>query len=553
MTISRHFSKRFIFRLPGFYGGATGILFLLLLGIGSAVAQDSLKQQTIDIFSSYQPKLKEAVKLNLTTNPPELDSSRPRMTYEIPALNLYFEYQPVPLRPLAMGSDTLPGLLNNFIKGGIGNYSTPLLQLGLGSDRNSDYSYGVYFSHLSSKGQIQNQAFSNDELTLHGKYFHNGIQFDGGLEYVRQGINYYGYNHDSLKYSASDVGQVYNNFSVNVGLRNDTVNTLGINYAPALTLTRFFDSHEHSESTFYLNAPIEKTIADGISISASLIGDYSNYSDPTQSIANNVSAIHPALNIVKTGFTLHAGLNPTWSINKFYLLPDIVNETNLIKDEVILSSGWISYIVKNSFQHMAEENPFINGYSTPQNTRVEEKYTGIKGTINNHFNYNTKFSLVTYSNLPLFVNDSQDGKTFYPRYESQLTAYQLHGEVGYVSEEGFQAKFSLDWFDYLKQQTEKQPWGLVPFRAEFSVQYELFKNFRLTSDAFIMSGSYYLQKSKSGKTPGAVDMNAGVSYQISKNFGLWFNANNIFSSNYQRWHNYPALGSNLIGGILIKF
>ena len=111
----------------------------------------------------------------------------------------------------------------------------------------------------------------------------------------------------------------------------------------------------------------------------------------------------------------------------------------------------------------------------------------------------------------------------------------------------------MDWFDYLKQQTERKPWGLVPFRMEFSLEDELFRNFRVTADAFILSGSYYLQKGKSGKTPGAFDMNVGVSYQISKNFGLWVNANNIFNSNYQRWHNYPALGSNLIGGLLIKF
>ncbi|HUX84557.1 MAG TPA: TonB-dependent receptor [Chitinophagaceae bacterium] len=134
-----------------------------------------------------------------------------------------------------------------------------------------------------------------------------------------------------------------------------------------------------------------------------------------------------------------------------------------------------------------------------------------------------------------------------------MTAYQLHGEIGYISEESFQARFSMDWFDYLKQQTERKPWGLVPFRMEFSLEDELFRNFRVTADAFILSGSYYLQKGKSGKTPGAFDMNVGVSYQISKNFGLWVNANNIFNSNYQRWHNYPALGSNLIGGLLIKF
>ncbi|HUX84558.1 MAG TPA: hypothetical protein VMV20_04955 [Chitinophagaceae bacterium] len=346
-------------------------LALTLFSAFQAFGQDSLKQQTIDIFSSYQPKLREAAKLNLNATLPGLDTTRPRLTYDIPALNLYFEYQPVPLRPLAMGRDTLPNLLNNFIKAGFGTYSTPLLQIGLGSGRSGDYHYGAYFSHLSSVGKIQNQDFSNDELTLHGDYSHNGILYDAGLKFKRQGINYYGYNHDSLKFSSGQVSQVYNDFEITAGLSNDTENVYGLDFSPRLTLSHFFDSHLRSESTFYLRAPVEKKIADGISISATLIGDYSNYMDPGQSLSNDVTAVHPALNIVKPGFTLHAGLNPTWSLEKFYLLPDIVNETNLIKDEVILSSGWVSYIEKNSFQHLAAENPFIGGYSTPENTRVE--------------------------------------------------------------------------------------------------------------------------------------------------------------------------------------
>jgi len=529
------------------------LALVIYSSVRQASGQDSLKQQTIDIYSSYQPSLRQAAKLNLTANLPALDTSNLPLTYHIPPLNLYFTYQPLPLRPLAMGGDTLKALQDNFIKAGFGTFSTPLLQLGLGSGRTNQYNYGVYFSHLSSQGKIEYQDFSSDNLTLHGQYFNKGIEFDGGLQYDRQAVNYYGYNHDSLKLSSADVQQVYNNFSVTVGLNNDSANAAGLNFSPQLTLTHFFDTRQHNESTFYLKAPIEKEIADGFSLSAIFIADYSNYSDPTQSFSNNLTAIHPALNIVKPGFTLHAGLNPTWSINKFYLLPDIVNETNLIKNRIILSSGWISYIHKNSFQNLANENPYIDGYSNPENTRIEEKYTGIKGTVSKHFNYNTKFSYITYSGLPLLVNDSLDGKTFVPRYESQLTAYQLHGEIGYMSEETFQARFSMDWYDYLSQQTQREPWGLVPFQAELYLDYELFKHFRINAEAFAMSGSYFMQNGKSGKTPGAVDMNAGVSYQIGKNFGLWFNANNIFNSKYQRWHDYPALGRNLIGGLLIKF
>ena len=108
-------------------------------------AQDkNLKQETIDIISNYRPKLRDAAKLNLTASLPASDTSHARLTYQVPAINLSFLYQPVPLKPLALGKDTLATLQNNFIKAGFGNYSTPLIQAGFGSGRHEKYNFGIY-------------------------------------------------------------------------------------------------------------------------------------------------------------------------------------------------------------------------------------------------------------------------------------------------------------------------------------------------------------------------------------------------------------------------
>jgi hypothetical protein len=264
-------------------------------------------------------------------------------------------------------------------------------------------------------------------------------------------------------------------------------------------------------------------------------------------------SIHPALLISKPGFVLRAGLNPTWSKNKFFLLPDIVNETNLIKDKLILSSGWISYVVKNSFQHIAGENPFVYEYPDLLNTRVEEKYTGIKGTIDNHFTYNTKFAFVEYNNQPLFLNDSLYGNKFNILNEENLKAYHLHGELGYIEEEKFQFKLSGDWFNYFKETTAEKPWGLVPFQASLYMQYIIAKRFKLHADAFILSGSFYQDNGDDFKTNGAFDVSAGASYEISKNFGIWINANNLLMWVFVGWVFFGCVGVFVVGGLVFKF
>jgi hypothetical protein len=523
----------------------------------AAVAQQdsTLQQQTIDIYNVYQPTLRAAAKLNLTGALPRLDTTRPRMVYSVPAQNLNFSYRPVPLRPLAMGMDTaMAEGYNNFVKAGFGNYSTPLIQLGLSSGKSQPFQYGLLFSHISSQGDLDNQNYSQDKIAAYGQYFSPSLALHGMLSYHRHGIRYYGYDHDTTRLSKDDVKQAYNTISATLGLSNIRENALKLNYQPELTMSFFSDIHQRKESTFRIFAPFQRQIVKDIDLVADFLGDFSTYTDKTHTFNQNVMAIHPAVEISKPRFVLHAGINPTWTNDKFFLLPDIVNETGLIENKLILSSGWVSYFRKNSYQNLVSDNPFLGDYTAPLNTRVEEKYTGIKGAINSHFTYNTKFAFVEYSNQPLFVSDSLWGNKFKTVDEEELKAYQLHVEIGYVNEEKFQLKLSGDWFNYFKETTEVKPWGMRPFSANLSGQYTFARKFQLSADLFALSGSFYPDAlGQSHKTKGAFDLNAGARYQINDQFNLWLNGNNLFNSHYERWHNYPSLGLQVLGGIMIKF
>lgn len=530
---------------------------LAALPLGAFAQKDSLKQETIDIISKYQPKLRDAAKLNLTASLPALDTARPRLGYQVPALNLYFMYQPVPIKPLALGRDTSALYLqNNFVKLGYGNYSTPLIQAGFGSGRADKYNFGLFFNYISSKGDIENQDYSNVNVLASGTYFSPLFEINGSLGYNRNQVHYYGYDHSQYEFSKSDVKQAFNEVTAKVGLKNRPQNDWAFQYNPQAEFTIFGDSYKRMENTFVLKAPVRKQIFEDIWLKVEGLADLSTFKeDDNDQINNNVAAIHPAVEITKPGFMLHAGANPTWSNGKFYLLPDIVNESHLIRKKLILSSGWISYINKNNFRNLANENPFINTYPDGiLNTRVEEKYTGIKGTLGNHFTYNTKFGAITWHNLPLFVNDTVDGKKFDIRNEEELKAFQLHAEVGYIQEEKFQARVSVDWYNWNDQQTELKPWHMLPFKASLYAQYSFGKKFHLNANLYTLSGSYYvLPNGDFGKVKPAQDLNAGAVYNISKNFNLWLNANNLLSYKYQRWYGYQSYGFNILGGIMVKF
>ena len=180
-----------------------------------------------------------------------------------------------------------------------------------------------------------------------------------------------------------------------------------------------------------------------------------------------------------------------------------------------------------------------------------ERYLGFKGTILDHFSYNAKIGYAEFRNVPLFINDTASGKSFGIVFEEALEAVQLQGEFGVVEAERFSLSARFNYYKFNSQRTEARAWGLIPLEFSTNLRWNLMKDLWLTGDLFMWDGALYKRKDgSSGRTPSAVDLNAGLEFKVTKNIFLWSQFNNLFNSKYQRWNQYDNYGFNmLIGGI----
>src|ERR1700733_5220454 len=130
------------------------------------VAQkDTTKHAVIDITSSYKPVMRNAVKINFSASNLNTDTSKPALSYNIPSQNLFYSYQPISLRPLALDRDTILDLGNrNYLKGGYGNYSPPYFKAGLSFGDAKKLLVNVYGDYISSQGEIKNQNYSQANI-----------------------------------------------------------------------------------------------------------------------------------------------------------------------------------------------------------------------------------------------------------------------------------------------------------------------------------------------------------------------------------------------------
>ncbi|MGI8633866.1 MAG: hypothetical protein ACR2KZ_00545, partial [Segetibacter sp.] len=260
------------------------ILIMLSVALSAAFAtslqaqRDSTKK-TVVVTSAYKPALKPAAKINFSAAIPSADSSRPSLTYNVPAQNLFFSYKPAALKPLALSIDTSFTWENaNFVKVGVGNYSTPFVQVGLSFGDGKTSLINVHAKHISQKGNLPLQQYGHTNADVSGIFSSDGnIEWRGkaGIDLSKQ--YFYGFSPDTLKYSKDSLRQAFTTISAMIGVRNKEVNSFGISYDPTLAISLFGDNRRGKEANIVLNAPITKTFSENLAFNVGFTADITSY------------------------------------------------------------------------------------------------------------------------------------------------------------------------------------------------------------------------------------------------------------------------------------
>lgn len=534
----------------------TGIFSVLLAN----AQRDST--QSISITTEYQPVLRNAAKLNFSGTPLPADTNRTVAPYYIPPQNLFYAYQPIPLRPLALVQDTNLYLGNrHFIKAGVGNYTTGYAAAGLGFGDGKKYLLNITGNFVSSKGKdIEFQNFYNLNAKAAGSYFINQNELYGSLCLAKNDYSRYGYNHTLYNYSKADVIQHLQELNLTAGFRNLAENSLGVNYNPNIAVDFYASVDNLSERTININLPAELTINKQFSASAEIKADLTRYSTKgyipnNYFFNNNVVQILPLVKYNGDAFQLNAGIIPTWDNGRLSLLPNIYGEAFLPDKNFSVQAGIVGALNKNTYRNLSLRNPYLLHNNTQVNTKETEIYGGLKTTLGKHFNLSAKLGIVSYNNIALFINDTAtDSKGFLIAYEPTAGNLRIHTDASYILQDKLSLTASLTMNGYTGIDVNKKAWHTLPMEFNGSVRYWPLKKLMLKGDLYMFAAPKYIEKGGTHDFTGnASDLSLGAEFTINRQFCVWLNANNLFSNKYERWHNYPVYGINVLGGIIVRF
>lgn len=544
--------------MTGYSFRKTILLICVVFFSVSVEAQDTMRRRTVEVTSQFKPVLKDAAKINLNASPPTADTTRPRLQYQIPNQNLQFVYQPGMLKPLALDIDT-GGRWNNesYVKLGYGSFKTPFLQAGLSIGDGKTVGVNGYARHTSSEGKIPFQKYSSTNFDANA-FFQTAKSLEWSARFGGEQNTFYkyGFQPANLLFTEDSLKVRYQTWRARLAMHNINQTQFGISYAPEVRVDAFSDRLNNSESNSYFKLPMKKVVGKVLEIDATAEASLSQYKpDGKKKINNNYVSLAPTILFKTSNIGLHAGIKPSWDNGEFILFPNVMGEVGTKDKRFSIQLGWAGYLRNSGYQYVAGYNPWIWAPQTVKNTRIEERYAGVKGAVGDHFSFSAKLAYNKLNNQPLFLNNLKNGgKSFEILYEPEMDQFQIGGEMGLTFGEQFSLISNLAINQYRKLEVNDKPWGLLPLEFTTKLRVQVLKDLFVTGDLFAFDGPWYQNTSGDAKQlKGAVDFSAGAEFKILKNVKLWAQANNVFNKEYQRWNQYPVYGFGFMGGVVFSF
>lgn len=526
----------------------------------AASLADTSSPRVVTITSAFKPSLKNAAKINFTAASTYVDSSRTPVTYSVPTQNLFFSYQPVPIKPLALPADTGYRWQNDHsIRAGLGNFNSFLLA--------GSFSFGdgvksntiVNADYLSNKGDLFAQQYARLGLSVLSVFnTNNNNEWTTKASYKNTTRYFYGFDNSTTGFSKESLLQRFNEAGIEIGLRNKKANAFNITYAPKLSLKYFADNRQGKEYNAILEAPLRKSFANKFAIDLGIVADIASTSATVPvaaKVTNNLFYVSPSVQFQSKAFKLNAGIRPSWDNGKFATLPNITAEAKIGETGLLVEAGWLGYFQKNGYRTLTDINPWILQPAVYANTKIGEQYAGIRGAAGNHFTYRARLSFMRMNNQPLFPTTwSIDGKSFDVFYEPEMDVVQLHGEIGYTLQEKLSVLGGVTYRQFTSLQTAQKAWGLLPLEVTGALRWKMFKDLQLKADVFLWDGSHYRKGTGATlKLDPAADLNIGAEFSVMPKLNLWVQLNNVLNNRYRRWNQYEVLGLNVLGGVVYSF
>ena len=550
------------------------VIALFMLS-SAGFTQNTTPRDSITIISEtvFEPFLTDAFKIK--DNPAIKDTNKliPELSYSFLEKQIPVSFDIDPIKPAQIKGEPLKKLYRGYAKAGFGSNATPILELYYNSKRSKTLSYGFHGKHFSSRGisNIDNSGFSDNHINVFAKHFSKDFTTYGKLGYTRNINRYYGFseevapiieNNDAIKQKLDKVDAAFS-------LTRNFTDSAQFDYNVDLAYHNIKDFYAVTENHFEANGKLSKYHKNELYA----IGVDVNYNKLVNTLSqenNLVVGLNPHISTstdkwqFKVGVGLYLNSYPD---TKFHFYPKAEFKYNVVEHVIIPYVGIKGGLISNNLNNFYNENPFINTQLlvTQNSNQKYDIYGGIRGSLSSKITFNTSFSQQKVEGMPLYVKDLTDAidNKFLLIYDT-IAVSTITGELTYQKLEKFKVILGGKYFKY-NPRNEIKAWHKPDLKITLSGIYDLSDKIVVRADLYHFSKQYSktlnttisnnisVTSEEAKELEGVFDINLGAEYRYTKKLSAFIQFNNIASSPYNKWEDYPTQRFGILGGLTYSF
>ncbi len=557
IVILREIEELNFYKMMSIKNIVSTFIFLVIAVVAYAQPGGDLPSEEVEIIKNFEAALEESNKLEITPELPPLDENSRKLVYTIPSKTLNVEYLAPKIRPIAMKRDPIPKVYNGHIKLGYGIPSSPYVEGSYHYVDPKKFELGFNGMHHSANFKdLDNQRFALTDIGFDGTYFNSdqGFAIGGNLGYTIDQVHFYGYDHDEQTFARDQIKQEFKTFEAGAKIFNGERTNGDLNYTAGFDFYRLTDNYASDENNIDIKLGVTKWFNEQHELTLGITTDFTTYDDQMEKNNLNNFYLMPNFTFHGDAFKVKVGANLTSNDDKFKVFPNAEAAVNIVGNKLSIYAGAEGSLYKNSFKKLSDYNPFIVSRTNLEikNSSYNNFYGGIRGNLK-VVDYQGQIGLKKVNDLALFIQHPVDTLRFGVLYDT-VDVFYIKGTINATPIKGLEIIGTVGSNVYSLNNQEKA-WHLPAFEVNVGLTYTTLEDkLRIKGEVFVENGVPYMNDlGEADKLNGLFDISLGADYQLAKNFGIFFQLNNLANNKRQRWANYPTYGINILGGITARF
>lgn len=469
-------------------------------------------------------------------------------------------------------SKPVPTLFPGFVKLGYGNFESPLLEARYMATEPDPLIYSLGIRHQSfGKGPIwdSQSAESHSQVEAGLGYFLDQVEVFGGLSWTRDSYAFYGLDTEILNQFDIDFAGIptndMNTYQVHAGIR-DLDKTGFLSYEGQLRYRNFSDAYLAREGEVGIQGAVKIRTNESWTAGLDLEYFHMNTEDETYDLKRDFLSVQPSVNYTHANKVfLQVGAELVYENDSlpektadFRVFPTIAAQVKLA-EELQVFGEFRGGVERNTYWGFVQENPFLSPSSQILNTSTAyEVHAGIKGNLEQLVHYKVGGKVSRMEQMHFYINNPADSSRFQINYDAQVDVIAIYGELGLQLQEEYTLSARLDWFQYTMSQLA-EAWHRPTWQLMISNQWKPLEGLLLQANVQLMGGIKSPVFEGTGlpftvkNLPTLADLQLKADYQLTDRVGMFVEGSNLLNRHNMRWNNYPVRGTQVLGGVWLKF